>query len=64
MRTTTRKPEPCLGGGQPARHTYEIRERTSGGGERPAVRANCPVDHDRHYDLGVTPAGNVYPHAK
>jgi hypothetical protein len=55
---------PCSGGGQQAQHTYSARQRTSGGGERAVTLANCPVDHDRHYDLQITPAGRVVPHAQ
>ncbi|WP_370973882.1 hypothetical protein [Amycolatopsis sp. cg9] len=47
------RPQPCPGGGQPPNHTYTRNVRGSGGVVRQVTAANCPVNHDGHYDLPV-----------
>lgn len=56
-------PQPCPGSGQTPSHTYTRQVRGSGGVVRPVTVANCPVNHDAHYDLDVV-AGRVAPHAR
>jgi len=55
---------PCPGGGEYPNHTYETRQRTSGGGEHTIRVANCPANHHAHFGLQITPAGKVAPHAQ
>jgi len=57
------QPKPCSGGGQRPNHTYTRQARGSGGVVRQAPAANCPVNHDAHYDLAIID-GKVAPHAQ
>jgi hypothetical protein len=63
VRAMPQQPQPCPGSGQPPAHTYTRRTRGSGGVVRETTAANCPVDHDRHYDLDLV-NGKVAPHAQ
>lgn len=57
------RPQPCPGGGQTPSHTYTRQARSSGGVVREVAAANCPVNHDGHYDLPVV-NGRVAPHGQ
>lgn len=59
----TQRPQPCPGGGQAPTHTYTRPARGSGGVVRQVEVANCPADHDNHYDLAIV-AGRVASHGQ
>jgi hypothetical protein len=58
-----RKSERCPGSGREPSHTYTTSAHGSGGAVTRRVVANCPEDHDGHYDLQVI-NGRVQPHSR